>query len=235
MNQLVAIAFGGSLGAVLRFLISNSVYHWLGRDFPYGTLAVNVLGSLLLGLLTEALIQQKIALALDYRSAILVGFIGAFTTFSTFSLETFYLLEQGAYTKATTNILMSVVFCIGAIWLGLFFGRLLFTYSGGVVKWSNISIPYAFLIINCLIAFSIGFISVFLIEKTLPSLEYRAVLLIVAAGVFVTFSSLYLILYLIEDGHAFQSNLHLMLMVFAANIFLCLSALWCGVLAGERI
>ena len=88
MNQLISIALGGACGAVVRFLMSSGLYQWLGRGFPYGTLAVNVVGSFLIGLLTEALILQRIAIAVEYRAAILVGFIGAFTTFSTFSLET---------------------------------------------------------------------------------------------------------------------------------------------------
>jgi fluoride exporter len=60
MNQLIAVALGGSLGSVLRFLVSTGVYQWLGRGFPYGTLAVNVIGSFLIGLLAEALILQRI-------------------------------------------------------------------------------------------------------------------------------------------------------------------------------
>lgn len=234
MNQLIAIAVGGSLGAILRFLVSNGIYHWLGRGFPYGTLAVNILGSLLLGLLTEALMHQRVALTLDYRSAILVGFIGAFTTFSTFSLETFYLIEQGHITKAMLNILMSVILCILAIWIGLLIGRLLFAYSGGAIRWLGIAFPYALIMLNCLIAFSIGGISVVLINKALLSLEYRAVLFILTAGIFITFSSLYLILFLIEEGHTFDSNLHLMLAIFVANILVCLGAMWSGVLVGER-
>jgi protein CrcB len=88
MNPLIAIAFGGACGAVLRFLVSSGVYQWLGRGFPYGTLTVNVLGSFLIGLLTEVLVLQRIAITMEYRSAILVGLFGSFTTFSTFSLET---------------------------------------------------------------------------------------------------------------------------------------------------
>ncbi len=83
MNQLIAVALGGACGAVVRFLMSSGLYHWLGRGFPYGTLVVNVVGSFLIGLMTESLILQGVAISLEYRAAILVGFIGAFTTFST--------------------------------------------------------------------------------------------------------------------------------------------------------
>jgi len=63
MNHLLAVAMGGALGAVLRFMVSNGVYHWLGRSFPFGTLAVNILGSFLIGLMTEALIVQRVAIS----------------------------------------------------------------------------------------------------------------------------------------------------------------------------
>ncbi|MDP3840813.1 MAG: CrcB family protein [Methylococcales bacterium] len=92
MNQLIVVALGGACGAITRFLVSSGIYQWLGRDFPYGTLVVNVIGSFLMGLLTEGLILHRISIGMEYRAAILIGFIGAFTTFSTFSLETFYLL-----------------------------------------------------------------------------------------------------------------------------------------------
>jgi len=70
MNQLLAIAFGGACGAVLRFLLSSGVYQWLGRGFPYGTLAVNIIGSFLLGMLTEALILQRLAIAYEKTNRI---------------------------------------------------------------------------------------------------------------------------------------------------------------------
>ena len=85
MNQILAVALGGAFGAVFRFLISSGVYQWLGRGFPYGTLAVNIIGSFLIGLMTEALLLQRVALSIEYRSAILIGLFGSLTTFSTFS------------------------------------------------------------------------------------------------------------------------------------------------------
>lgn len=122
MGNLVAIALGGALGAVLRYLVSTGIYSWLGRGFPYGTLAVNVLGSLAIGFLSE-LFLQRMLVAPETRAAILIGLLGAFTTFSTFSLETLSLLEQGSVIKACTNIVLSVLLCLIATWAGLLIGR----------------------------------------------------------------------------------------------------------------
>ncbi|MDO8826540.1 fluoride efflux transporter CrcB [Methylophaga sp.] len=122
MLQIFAIAVGGAAGALLRFFMSNGVYKMLGRDFPYGTLAVNVLGSLLIGVLFILLIE-KLAVAAEWRAGLMVGLLGAFTTFSTFSLETFSLLEDGAFLKAGLNVFLSVVLCLAATWLGISLGR----------------------------------------------------------------------------------------------------------------
>ena len=122
MQQLLAIAGGGALGAVLRFGMSNSVYRLLGRDFPYGTLAVNVLGSLLMGFLFVLFIE-RIVVSAEWRSGLLIGLLGAFTTFSTFSLETLALFEAGAPLKALLNIIASVVLCLVATWLGMILGK----------------------------------------------------------------------------------------------------------------
>lgn len=118
MTQILAIAAGGSIGAVMRFLVSTGVYGWFGRGFPYGTLVVNVLGSLVMGLLYE-LFLQRLSVSPEIRAVLLVGFLGAFTTFSTFSIETINLIEQGYLIKAITNVLASVVLCILAAWCGL--------------------------------------------------------------------------------------------------------------------
>lgn len=120
--QLLAIAAGGALGAVLRFLMSSGVYNWLGRGFPYGTLAVNVLGSLLMGLLSVLLIE-RLSLGPEWRAAILIGLLGGFTTFSTFSMETLNLIEAGEHLKALTNAVLSVLLCLGAAWAGVIAGR----------------------------------------------------------------------------------------------------------------
>lgn len=122
MIELVAIASGGAVGAVLRFLLSSRVYAWLGRDFPYGTLTVNVLGSFLMGILAM-LFLERTASDPVWRALILVGFLGSFTTFSTFSLETLTLFEEGELVRAGMNLLVSVTFCLLAAWVGVLAGR----------------------------------------------------------------------------------------------------------------
>jgi CrcB protein len=120
--NIIAIAGGGAIGALMRFWISNSVYAMYGRDFPYGTLVVNVLGSFLMGMLF-VLLSEKFSLDPTWRAALLIGLLGAFTTFSTFSIETLNLFLAGEAVKAAMNIILSVVVCIFATWLGFLIGR----------------------------------------------------------------------------------------------------------------
>ncbi|MES9825439.1 MAG: fluoride efflux transporter CrcB [Candidatus Thiodiazotropha endolucinida] len=122
MNQLIAIASGGAVGALFRFWVSSGIYSLLGRGFPYGTLVVNVLGSLVMGFL-YVLLLERTTVSPEMRGALLIGFLGAFTTFSTFSIETLNLLEQAEMLKAGLNILVSVIACVLACWFGLVVGR----------------------------------------------------------------------------------------------------------------
>ncbi len=122
MNNLLLIAFGGALGAVSRFLFSNGVHSLLGRGFPYGTLSVNVLGSLLMGFFYIMLLERMDPGA-HWRPLLLIGFLGAFTTFSTFSIETLNMVEDGELFQAMLNILLSVSTCLIACWVGVLLGR----------------------------------------------------------------------------------------------------------------
>ena len=122
MNQLVAIATGGALGALLRFWVAGGVAAWLGRDFPFGTLIINASGSLAMGLL-YVLLLERFDVSPLWRASLLVGLLGAFTTFSTFSIETVNLIEAGEGVKALANVMLSVILCIGAAAAGLALGR----------------------------------------------------------------------------------------------------------------
>ncbi len=122
MHQLLAIAIGGAVGSMLRFLVSTSVHRVMGKDFPYGTLTVNVLGSLLMGFLFIMLVERQIS-SIELRSGVLFGVLGAFTTFSSFSFETLALVESGDLGKAFINVFMSVTCCLLATWVGLGIGR----------------------------------------------------------------------------------------------------------------
>jgi len=122
--QILAIAGGGAVGAVARFLVSTGVYRLLGRDFPWGTLAVNLLGSFGMGLLFVLLLERSLA-SPELRAAILIGFLGSFTTFSTFSFETLTLVEQGEVLRALLNVALSLLLCVAACWAGIIAARAL--------------------------------------------------------------------------------------------------------------
>ncbi len=122
MQTWIAIAFGGAAGAVSRWLMTAGVQRWLGRDFPWGTLSVNVLGSFAMGLLALLFIER-----LDpgpaLRLGVLVGFLGAFTTFSTFAVETVDLVQDEAPLRALLYVFASVGTCVIAALAGMLVAR----------------------------------------------------------------------------------------------------------------
>lgn len=122
LSQTLAIAAGGALGALLRFWTSIGIHGVFGRGFPYGTLTVNVLGSLLIGLLT-VLLLDRFDVGAAWRAGILIGMLGGFTTFSTFSIETLNLLEQGEVASGVANAVLNFSLCMVATWAGLLMGR----------------------------------------------------------------------------------------------------------------
>lgn len=121
---VVLIAGFGGVGCVARYYISGWVYDLLGRDFPYGTLVVNILGAFLIGLIMEFGMRST-ALPVSLRSGLTIGFLGGLTTFSTFSYETFRLLEEGDLFVAVANVAASVVVCLFFTWLGIHAARIL--------------------------------------------------------------------------------------------------------------
>lgn len=120
---LLFIAVGGALGAMARYGLGTWVQERAGFGFPWGTLAVNVLGCLLIGFAVRYL--ETVRVSDELRAFIGIGVLGAFTTFSTFSYETVALLEEGAWGKAALYSLGSVVLGIGAVYVGLHLSRLL--------------------------------------------------------------------------------------------------------------
>lgn len=107
---------------MLRYLATGWVATLAGRDFPYGTLFVNVTGSLLIGVLSIVLLE-RLQLDAEWRAAIIIGVLGSFTTFSTFSLDTLNLFQQGQASAAMMNMFSSVLVCMLAVWIGIIIGR----------------------------------------------------------------------------------------------------------------
>ncbi len=120
--QILYIGLFGALGCVSRYLVSGWVYTLAGRGLPYGTLVVNVLGSFLLGLLMETGLRSAL-FSPEIRLGLAFGFMGGFTTFSTFSLETMRLVEEGSFWQAGSNVVLNVVVCLLFAGLGIFLAR----------------------------------------------------------------------------------------------------------------
>jgi fluoride exporter len=121
---LVLIALGGAAGAVTRYLVDTSVATRVGGAFPWGTLVVNLTGSLVLGLLYALTIERGV-LPATVRAPLMIGFVGAYTTFSTLMLESWRLLEDGAAGLALANLLGSVLIGMVALFIGIGLGRAL--------------------------------------------------------------------------------------------------------------
>jgi CrcB protein len=125
MSIYIALALAGAVGAISRYWVLRTTYSWLGDNFPYGTLMVNVSGSLVMGFLTVLLVH-RFNVSQEIRLALLVGFLGSFTTFSTFSMDAVHWLENGAPLKALIYVLLSVVACVLGAWGGLISARHIF-------------------------------------------------------------------------------------------------------------
>ena len=117
-SLLIAVAAGGAVGAVGRYLVVSGVGHWIGHGFPWGTLVVNVLGSIAMGVLVEVMAVVW-SPSPEVRALLVVGVLGAFTTFSTFSLDVVVLIDRGELLPALAYILASVVVCVAGLYAGM--------------------------------------------------------------------------------------------------------------------
>ncbi len=122
MQHYLAIALGGALGSVLRFAMNEAVSARFGRAFPWGTLSINVIGSFLIGLLAVLLVERW-DVSPAVRLGLMVGVLGGFTTFSSFSLEVVNLAQNGALLRAMLYVLASVTVCVLAAAAGIHLAR----------------------------------------------------------------------------------------------------------------
>lgn len=121
---LLFVTLGGAVGAASRYLASGWVQSWSGSFFPLGTLAVNVVGSLIIGFVWE-LTTDRFLVSPEWRLLLTTGFCGGLTTFSTFSHETLALLHDAQWAPAAGNVLLNVLLCLAATFLGLSAAKLL--------------------------------------------------------------------------------------------------------------
>ena len=123
MNAILLVASGGAIGSVARYLVGVGMARAFGVAFPYGTLAVNVIGGFLMGLFIE-LLARRFEGSPELRLFVAIGILGGFTTFSSFSLDVAVLWERGELATALFYVLASVILSIGALFLGLWLARI---------------------------------------------------------------------------------------------------------------
>jgi fluoride exporter len=122
VERFLLICLGGAIGTGLRYLTSGLAARWLGADFPYGTLIVNVVGSFLIGLIQQIGIASLL-IPDATRLFLTVGIMGGLTTYSSFSYETVRLAQMGAWSEAWVNVLVTTALCLGVCFLGIAVGR----------------------------------------------------------------------------------------------------------------
>ena len=118
------VGIGGFIGAIARFALGSYIGNRMGSRFPYGTFVINISGSFLIGLILTML-AQRFDLSPNWRYLIPIGFIGAYTTFSTFEYETLRTVQDGQILMAFANVSLSVIVGFAAVWLGVVAGRVL--------------------------------------------------------------------------------------------------------------
>jgi fluoride exporter len=126
MINVLLIGLGGFLGTIARYFLSGLIAQKLGETFPWGTLIVNVTGSLIIGFIASVSDPDgRFLIHPNARQFIMIGILGGYTTFSSFSLQTFLLLKESQWLYAGVNVMFSVFLCMVAVWLGHIFGKLL--------------------------------------------------------------------------------------------------------------
>ena len=122
MERVVLVALGGAVGSVMRYLTTLLATRWLGTEFPWGTLAVNIVGSFLIGVIHE-LGSEAIRLSPEARLFLATGVMGGLTTYSAFSYETARLLERQAWATAWTYVVVTTAACVALCFVGFAVGR----------------------------------------------------------------------------------------------------------------
>jgi fluoride exporter len=129
LERLLLVGLGGAIGSVLRYVTSLLAVHWLGEQFPYGTLIVNLVGSFAIGLVHQVAIDTLL-IPDNLRLFLTTGVMGGLTTYSAFSYETARLIETGAWPQAWVNIAITTSVALGLCLLGMATGRLLVGLRG---------------------------------------------------------------------------------------------------------
>ena len=120
--KLAAVAAGGAIGASLRYIAAAATHTFMGKDFPYGTMMVNVMGSLIIGYLLVLLPDSEGSIPF-LRLLLITGVLGGFTTYSAFSIETLQLIQDGHLSRAGLNVVLTLLLCFLAVWAGFLLGR----------------------------------------------------------------------------------------------------------------
>lgn len=129
MERALLITVGGALGTLARYLTSLVAARWLGTDFPYGTLIVNLVGAFSIGLVQQ-LGMEALVIPDGMRLFLTTGLLGGLTTYSTFSYETVRLMETGAWPQAWINVVVTTALCLGLCFLGMYVGRVFLAPRG---------------------------------------------------------------------------------------------------------
>jgi CrcB protein len=130
VTRLLLICLGGAVGTGARYVLGGLVARWLGADFPYGTLLINVLGSFLIGLIQQVGLSTLL-IPDTLRLVLTIGVMGGFTTYSSFSYETLKLAETGSWVGASLYVGLTTALCLVCCALGLSLGRVLVEGEGG--------------------------------------------------------------------------------------------------------